>query len=173
LSLVGLSFISLNGLIGFIGLNGLVGPVGLVLGHISLVEIIGLIGLISLNGHIGCNGLIGNVIVVSLSLVAVSLGNVHIKFEFKTKLSPCYLFARESWLWCVRREFSSLAGLDSVFGNALQNATQSLFDRIPQMNKYFITRECEHICDTNISSQEGISIFKFPERFWRSLAEIS
>jgi hypothetical protein len=65
----------------------------------------------------------------------------------------------------VRRVFASLAGLDSVFGNALQNATQLFFNRIPQMNKYFITRECEHIGDTSISSQEGISIFKFPERF--------
>jgi hypothetical protein len=33
------------------------------------------------------------------------------------------------------------------------------------MNKYFVTRECEHSGDTSISSQEGISIFKFPERF--------
>jgi hypothetical protein len=65
----------------------------------------------------------------------------------------------------VRRVFSSLAGLDSVFGDALQNATQIFFDRIPQMKKYFIMRECEHIGDTSISSHEGISIFKFPERF--------
>jgi hypothetical protein len=78
---------------------------------------------------------------VSLGLVAVSLGNVCIEFEIKTKLSPCYLFARDSWLWCVRRVFSSLAGLNSVFGKALQNATQLVFDRIPQMNIYFITKE--------------------------------
>jgi hypothetical protein len=68
-------------------------------------------------------------------------------------------------LWCVRRVFSSLAVLDSVFGNAIQNATQLFFDRIPQMNKYFVIKECEYIGDTSISSQEGISIFKFPERF--------
>ncbi len=68
-------------------------------------------------------------------------------------------------MWCVRRVISSLAGLNSVFGNALQNAAQLFFDRIPQMDKYFVTRECEHIGDTSISSQEGISIFKFPERF--------
>jgi hypothetical protein len=124
--LIGLfSFISLNGRIGFIGLDGLVGPVGLVIGHISLVKIVGFIGLISLDGHIGSNSLIGDVIVVSLGLVAVSLCNVCIKFEIKTKLYPCYLLARESWLWWyVRRVFSSLAGLDSVFGDALQNAKQ-------------------------------------------------
>ncbi len=94
MSLVSLSFISLNGLIGFIDLDGLVGPVGLVIGHISLIKIVGFIGLVSLDGHIGRNSLISNVIVVSLGLVAVSLGNVRIKFEIKTKLSPCYLFAR-------------------------------------------------------------------------------
>jgi hypothetical protein len=98
-----------------------------------------------LDGHIGCNSLIGNVTVVSLGLVAVSLGNVCIEFEIKTKISPCYSFARESWLWCVRRVFSSLTALDSVFGNALQNATQSFFNRIPQMIKYFVMRKCENI----------------------------
>jgi hypothetical protein len=47
----------------------------------------------------------------------------------------------------------------------IKNATQLFFNRILQMNKYFIARECEHIGDTSICSQEGISIFKFPERF--------
>jgi hypothetical protein len=55
----------------------------------------------------------------------------------------------------VRRVFSSLAGLNSVFGNALHNATQIFFDRIPQMTKYFITRECEHIGDTVIGHGIG------------------
>jgi hypothetical protein len=114
---------------------------------------------------ITCPPQIPDVIVVGLGLVAFSLGNVCIEFEIKTKLSPCYSFARESWLWCVRRVFSSLAGLDSVYGDTLQNAKQLFFDRIPQMNKYFIMRKCEHIADTSISSQEGVSIFKFPERF--------
>jgi hypothetical protein len=36
-------------------------------------------------------------------------------------------------------------GLDSVFGNALQNATQLFFDRITQMTKYCVMRECEKI----------------------------
>jgi hypothetical protein len=76
-------------------------------------------------------------------------------------------------LWCVRIVFSSLAELDSFFGNALQNATQLFFDGIPQMNEYFVTRECEHIGDTSINSQEGISILNTLKCFWRSLAEIS
>jgi hypothetical protein len=75
------------------------------------------------------------------------------------------MFVREGWLWCVRRILSSLAGLNSVFGDAIQNATQLFFDRILQINKYFVMRECEHIGDTSICSQEGISIFEFPERF--------
>ncbi len=32
------------------------------------------------------------------------------------------------------------------------------------MNKYFVTRECEHIGNTSISSQEGISILKFSSK---------
>jgi hypothetical protein len=65
----------------------------------------------------------------------------------------------------VRRVFSPLVGIDSVFGKALQNATQLFFNRISQMTKYFVTSECEHVGDTIICSQEGISIFEFPERF--------
>jgi hypothetical protein len=82
------------------------------------------------------------------------------------------LFLRESWLWCVRRVFSSLAGLDSVFGNALQNATQLLFDRIPQMTKYCVMREYENILhgylyvfDLAFVIMKGIYGFKFPKRF--------
>jgi hypothetical protein len=80
----------------------------------------------------------------------------------------------------VRRVFSSLAGLHSVFRNTLQNATQLFFDRIPQMTKYCIMRECENIHswislsgDLVFSHQQGIYGFKFPKRGWRSLPEIS
>jgi hypothetical protein len=48
----------------------------------------------------------------------------------------------------VRRVFSFLSGLDSVFfffGDALQNATQLFYDRILQMTKYFVMREYEDI----------------------------
>ncbi len=141
---------------------------------IGLISLVGLafISLIGLDGHIGCNCLIGDVIVVSLGLVFVSLGNVHIEFEIKTKLSQYY---RRSWLWCVRRVFSSLAVLDSdffFFEDALQNATQLFFKSIPQMTKYFIMRECEDIptgislCyDSAFAHKMELSIFKFSERF--------
>jgi hypothetical protein len=72
----------------------------------------------------------------------------------------------------VRRVFSSLAGLDSVFGNALQTATQIFFDRILQMTKYSIMRECENIHswislsgDLVFSHQQGIYGFKILKRF--------
>jgi hypothetical protein len=72
----------------------------------------------------------------------------------------------------VRRVFSSLAGLDSIFGNALQHAIQLFFNRIPQMTKYFVMRECENIptgislcCDPAFAHKKEFSIFKFPERF--------
>ncbi len=99
---------------------------GLIGSHIGyglgLVGLIGLIGCIGLNGHNDVIGLI-------------------IKIEFEI---PCYLFVREGWLWCVG-VLSSLAGLDSdfFFGLALQNGKQIFFNRIPQMNKYFVIRECE------------------------------
>jgi hypothetical protein len=46
------------------------------------------------------------------------------------------LFWRESGLWCEWRVFSFLAGLDSVFKNALQNAKQLFHISLPQMTKY-------------------------------------
>jgi hypothetical protein len=79
-------------------------------------------------------------------------------------------------MWCVRRVFSSLAGLDSefFFGVALQNGKKIIFNRIRilQMTKYFVTRECENIptgislcCDSAFTHKKEFSIFKFPEWF--------
>jgi hypothetical protein len=89
---------------------------------------------------------------------------------------------REGWLWCVRRVLSSLAGLDLdfFFGLALQNEKQLFFNRIPQMTKYFVMRECENIptgislcCGSAFAHKNEFSIFKFLERFleisWRDL----
>jgi hypothetical protein len=189
ISLIGLGFIlSAHWLIDFIGLGiegliskngfiglGLVGFIGLGLG--SLINGISLIGLFSLIGFIGLvglvsfglNGLIGKGIIVN-----------SLQFKIEINQSQHDLFQRESWLWCVGRVFSSLAGLDSVFGNGLQNATQLFFDRIPQMTKYCVMRECENIRswiplsgDLVFSHQQGIYGFKFPKRFLISLPEIS
>jgi hypothetical protein len=111
-ALVGLGFVGLNCLVGFISLVGLI---GLVLGQISLIGLVSLIGFVGLVGLVsfGLNGLIGTGIIVN-----------SLQFEIEMEQSQHDLFWRESWLWCVRRVFSSLAGLNSVFGNALQNATQ-------------------------------------------------
>jgi hypothetical protein len=159
-SLVGLGFVGLNRLVGFIGLVGLI---GLVLDHISHIGLVGLIGFIGLVGLVsfGLNGLIGKGIIIN-----------SLQFEIEMKQSQHNLFWRESWLWCVGRVFFSLAGLNSVFGNALQNATQLFFDRILQMTKYCVMRECENIHSwTSLSGnlvfshEQGICGFKFPKRF--------
>jgi hypothetical protein len=75
-------------------------------------------------------------------------------------------------LWCVWRVFSSLAGLDSVFEKALQNAIQLFLDRILQIAKYCIMRECENILhgflyvfDLAFVILKGVYGFKFPKRF--------
>jgi hypothetical protein len=171
---IGLDFIGHNGLVDFMGLGldgfiglGLIGFIGLSLGSlingISLIGLLGLIGFIGLIGLVsfGLNGLIGKGIIVN-----------SLQFEIEMKQSQHDLFQRESWLWCEGTVFSSLAGLDSVFGNALQNATQLFFDRIPQMTKYYVMRECENIHswislrgDLVFSHQQGIYGFKFPKRF--------
>jgi hypothetical protein len=82
------------------------------------------------------------------------------------------LFWRESGLWCEWRVFSSLAGLNSVFGNALQNAKQLFSTRIPQMTKYCVMRECENIIHGYLYGGgllfvilKGIYGFKFPKMF--------
>jgi hypothetical protein len=154
ISLVGLGLISLVGLglISLVGHIDLIGIVGLVnLGSTSLISLVGLIGFIGLIGldslvGFGLNGLNG------ISLIGISLSIIHIQFEIETKFSPCYLFVKEGWLWCVRRVLSSLTGLDSdfFFGLALQNGKQIFFNRIPQMIKYFVMRECEDIPTWNI-----------------------
>jgi hypothetical protein len=130
---------------------------------ISLVGFISLIGLVSFN----LNGLIGKGIIVN-----------SLQFKIEMKQSQHDLFQRERWLWCVGRVFSSLAGLNSVFGKALQNATQLFFDRIPQMTKYCIMREYENILCGYLYDGElafvilkGIYGFKFLKK--RSLPEIS
>jgi hypothetical protein len=82
------------------------------------------------------------------------------------------LIWRESGLWCEWRLFSSLAGLNSVFENALQNAKQLFHISLPQITKYCIMRECENICcgylydgDLVFVILKGIYGFKSPKRF--------
>ncbi len=70
------------------------------------------------------------------------------------------------------RIFSSLAGLDSAFLNALQNAKQLFHISLPQMTKYCVMRECENIHNGYLYDGDlvfvilkGIYGFKFPKRF--------
>jgi hypothetical protein len=126
----------------------LVNLISLIGGHISYG--LGLVGLIGLIRHIGLNG--HNDVVGLID-----------KMEFEI---PSYSFVREGWLWCVR-SLSSLTGLDSdfFFGHASQYAKQVFLDRIPQMNKYFVMRECEDsytkslCCDSAFAHKKEFYIF--------------
>ncbi len=76
---------------------------------------------------------------------------------------------RESLLCDV---FLHIAGLDSVFGDAIQNAKQLFSTRLPQMFEYCVMRECENILcgylydgDLAFVILKGIYGFKFPKRF--------
>jgi hypothetical protein len=108
ISLVGLSGF---GLVGLSGINGLIVRIGLAgfvgLSGFGLISLVGIIGF-GLVGLSGINGLIGRISLVN-----------RLQFEIEMKPSQQDLFWRESGLWCVWRVFSSLAGLDSVFLNAL------------------------------------------------------
>jgi hypothetical protein len=79
---------------------------------------------------------------------------------------------REKDVACVDSYFHTLLWPDSHFGDAMQDAKQLLFSRLPQMTKYFVKRECENIPtwislsgDLAFSHQDGIYDFKFPKRF--------
>jgi hypothetical protein len=88
-----------------------------------------------------------------------------------------HLFVRESLLCDV---LLHIGRLDSVFGNALQNATQIFFDRIPQITKYCVMRECENILrgylydgDLVFVILKGIYGFKFPQKVFGDLFQRS
>ncbi len=105
-----------------------------------------------------------------VAMVSSATKITHAAIRYYCAASLCYahLFLRESWLWHV------LSRLDSSFySDALQNAKQLFLSRLLHMTKYFVMRECEHICDTIIYSQEGFLFLNSPKGFWRSLSEIS
>ncbi len=66
---------------------------------------------------------------------ATKITNAAIWYYFAALSVLLSLIWRESGLWCEWRVFSSLAGLDSLFGNTLQDAKQLFSNRIPQMTK--------------------------------------
>jgi hypothetical protein len=96
---------------------------------------------------------------------ATKISNAAIHFYCKYY---AHLFVRESLLCDV---LLHIGRLDSVFGNALQNATQLFFNRIPQITKYCIMRECENILrgylydgDLVFVILKGIYGFEFPQK---------
>jgi hypothetical protein len=148
--LVGLS--GINGLIVQIGLAGIVGLSGF--GLMSLVGIIGfdLVGLSGINDLISLDSLVAAIIAAAEFLVAMAtqaaaakthgvaiklasatiITNAAIWYYCAALLVLLSLIWRESGLWCEWRVCSSLAGLDSVFLNALQNAKQLFHISLPQ-----------------------------------------
>ncbi len=98
------------------------------------------------------------------SATKISNAAIHFYCKYYT-----HLFMRESLLCDV---LLRIAGLHSVFGDALQNAKQLFSTRLPQMTKYCIMRECENILcgylydgDLAFVILKGIHGFKFPKRF--------
>ncbi len=97
---------------------------------------------------------------------ATKISNAAIHFYCKYY---AHLFVRESLLCDV---LLHIGRLNSVFGNTLQNATQLFLDRIPQITKYCVMRECENILfgylydgDLVFVILKGIYGLKFPQRF--------
>jgi hypothetical protein len=207
--LIGLGHVSLIGQISLVGQISLIRLISHIIGHncldgvigLGLVSLFGLVGHSGINDLMGLNSLIAAIIAAAKFLVAMvtqaaaaKTHGVAIKLASATKITNASiwyycaalllvllsLIRRESGLWCEWRIFSSLAGLDSVFENALQNAKQLFHVSLPQMMKYCVMRECENILcgylydgDLAFVILKGISSFKFPKRFWRSLPEIS
>jgi hypothetical protein len=97
---------------------------------------------------------------------ATKISNAAIHFYCKYY---AHLFVRESLLCDV---LLHIGRLDSVFRNTLQNASQIFFNRIPQITKYCIMRECENIFCGYLYDGDLVFVilkrnygFKFPKRF--------
>jgi hypothetical protein len=152
-----IGFIGL-GLVGFIGLglDSLVSISGLIscncldgIISLGLASLVGLVGLSGINGLVGLDSLVAAIIAAAEFLVATATQapaakthGVAIKLASTTKITNAEIWYycaallsvllpliwRETGLLCEWRVFSSLAGLDSFYKNALQNA-----------KKYFIS----------------------------------
>ncbi len=179
------SLVSISSLIGHNCLNGVIG--------LGLVSLVGLVGLSGINGLVGLDSLVAAIIAAAEFLVvtatqaaAAKTHGVAIKLASATKITNAAIWYycaalllvllsliwRESGLWCEWRVFSSLAGLDSVFKDALQNAKQLFHISLLQMTKYCIMRECENILcgylydgDLAFVTLKGIHGIKFAKWF--------
>jgi hypothetical protein len=199
---ISLSLVSLVGLVGLSGINGLIGWISLIslisisgfslLGGFGLVSLIGFSGLISPNGLVSLDSLVAAVIAAAEFLVAMATQaaaakthGVAIKLASANKITNaaiwyyCAAFLvllsfiwRESGLWCEWRVFSSIAGLNSVFKNALQNAKNhfiSAFCKWPNTASWGNVRISVngylYVFDLAFVILKGIYGFKFRKRF--------
>jgi hypothetical protein len=202
ISLIGLVRVSLIGRIRLVGQISLVRLISHIIGHnclsgiigLGLVSLVNLVGLSGINDLVGLNSLVAAIIAAAEFLVAMATQaaaakthGVAIKLASTAKITNAAIWyycaalllivllssnRRESGLWCEWRVFSSLAGLDSVFENALQNAKQLFHVSLPQTTKYCVIRECENILcgylydgDLVFVILKGICSFKFPKMF--------
>jgi hypothetical protein len=163
ISLAGLS--GINGLIGQIGLISLVGLSGFglislvglgftgLISHISLTGLIGDISFISLFGYVGLIGRISHNSLASITGLSLfhwsfklkthgvdEITNAAIRYYCAALLVLLSLIWRESGLWCEWRVYSSLAGLNSVFLNALQKC-KTIISHQPSANDQILRHE--------------------------------
>jgi hypothetical protein len=182
ISFIGLGFVSL---VGFINLFGYIGLVGCI-GHNSLAGVIGLslVSLLGISIHWPFKLATHRVAIKLPSITGITKVIMQAAHRVATVSSATKITNAAIWYYCTASHLFVMESLlsqhvllltgrlNSVFGNALQNATQLFFDRIPQITKYCIIRECEniHSCislsgDLAFSHQRGIYGFKFPKRF--------
>jgi hypothetical protein len=100
---------------------------------------------------------------------ATKITNVAIYYHCAASLLHAYLLVREMCWWLTlakKKMWLWIASFgDPYNGDVLQYTKQLFLTRLPQMTKYFVVKECEHIGHTSIWSQEGICIFKYPKGF--------
>jgi hypothetical protein len=198
--LIGLGRVSLIDWISLVGQISLGRLISHIIGHnrldgiinLGLVSLVDLVGLSGINDLIGLDSLVAAIIAAAEFLVvmvtqaaAAKTHGVAIKLAIATKITNAaiwyycaallVLFSliwRESGLWCEWRVFSSLAGLNSVFKNALQYTKQLFSVRTPVMTKYCVMRECDNIRNRYLYGGDllfvilkGVYSFKFPKGF--------
>jgi hypothetical protein len=188
-SFICLSFVSLVGFISLFGYIGLIGRIG----HNSLAGVgLSLVSLLGLSIHWPFKLGTHRVAIKQPSVTGITKVIMQAAHGVATVSSATRITNAAIWYYCIashsfaRESLLSqhvlllTGGHNSVFKNALQNATQLFFDRIPQMTKYCIMRECENIHswislsgDLVFSHQQGIYGFKFPKRFFGDLFQRS
>jgi hypothetical protein len=97
--------------------------------------------------------------VAALRISASEIVNAATAYYAASLLHVC-TFVREKMCWWLalakKKMWFWIASFgDPYNGDVLQYTKQLFLTRLPQMTKYFVMRECEHMGDTSIWSQEG------------------